>query len=714
MKEQCLECHGEGKILGKEKKCTTCNGYGSTKVSLTDLSPDGRPKAIGPPCDDCKGTGFTGQPVTCPACNGNGSAFFCEICHTATNEKMFLCSNCYQNPVVFALKQPLDFRVLESKHAIIGRIVAHTQDGVIVDLDCGLEGIIPNYKIPRQINLDKGQEVPVLVVKPETLRDYMQSNRKEPLELALLRLQNFSVKPVRRNLKPLTIKRIVTGNFDNKIVVLDAEVVAIRQTSGPTTFTFSDEEGNQINGVAFVDMGVRAYPNITEGMVVQVVSKLASHRGLPQLDIQDIAKLNSHDYRSFTDAKNKVLNEKSAIDPNFKFLVESDLLEQLKPDMIKVAERIRRALFTGQPILLKYHHPCVDGAVAGVALELAILGIMNKTWEEDTRHILKKIPERDPTYSAQDATRDVLTMLEEEVRFGFRHPLIVIVDLGSSQSQAALEIEAKGFNLDVVIIDHHMIEDSTKEFLFGFVNPLNYNPEYRISAGMLAVEISRMIFPNPKFSDSIKHLPAIAGTSDRVSGTEITQYRKLVADQYSEEYIWEIINALNYTTYNLRFGDGSLLFYDILAVNRRSQRQKQIVPILASKAKQALEEVIKDAKDNCKTEIIYGDKLMVEFDLANYVTYGNFPQPSKIIGNLHELFVKENANKPVLTMGIGDSFIMFRFERIELNLMQVINSIKKKLPASGISGGGHEFIGSMRYYPGYKNKIIEALKEIVK
>jgi RecJ-like exonuclease len=711
VKEQCHECRGEGNILGKERKCNVCNGYGSLKVSLTELTPEGKPKAIGPPCDNCKGTGMTGEPVTCPTCGGSGSAFFCEICHNPTNEKMFLCPDCYKEPVVFALRQPLDFRIIETKHAIIGKVVNSTPEGVIFDLDCGLEAIVPGNKMPR-INLDKGQEVPLMVSNPERLRDYLQSNRKNPLEATLLRLQNYTVKPMRRNLKPLTIKRIITGNFDNKIVVLNAEVVSIRQTSGPTTFAFLDEEGSQINGVAFVDAGVRAYPNITEGTVVQVVSRLTAHRGAPQLDIQDISKLSAQEFRSFSDAKNQIINEKAAVDPNFKFLVESDLYEKLKPDLIKSAVRIRYALLTGQPILLKYHHPCVDGAISGVALELAILGLVDKNWEDDTRNILKKIPERDPIYSPQDATRDILTILEEEVRFGYRHPLVILVDFGSSQSQIALELEAKGLNLDVIVIDHHIIEESTNDFLFCHVNPQTYSSEYRISAGMMAVELARMINPNTRFHDSIKHLAAIAGTSDRVSGTEIDQYKKLVTEFYPEEFITEIIHALNYITYNLRFGDGSLIFYDILAVNKRYYRQKQLVPILASKAKLSIDEVVNDAKLNCKTEVD-GTKVFVEFDLASFVNYGNFPQPSKIIGNLHDYFVKENPNIPVLTVGVGDSFVIFRFEKQQKSVQEIVATLKKEFPASGISGGGHEFLGSIRFYSGYKQKIMTALKNFL-
>jgi RecJ-like exonuclease len=714
MRENCPDCNGKGKIQGKEKKCPVCKGYGSTKVSLTDLTPDGKPKAIGPKCEACNGTGLSGQPITCPTCNGSGFKFVCEICHRPTDEKKFLCPDCYQNPVVYLLKQPLDFNPINNRHAILGIVITQSADGVRVDLGSGLEGFIPSYKLPKPgFTLQNGQEIPVKVTFPEKLREYMQK-RSPPLELTLLRLQNYTVQPIRRNLKPLTVRRITSGNFDNKIVVLNAEVVSIKVTSGPTTFIFSDELGDQINGVAFVDAGVRAYPDIKEGMVVQVVSKLSTHRGNYQLDIQDMTEVSPQEYKSFVESKQKLITDKAGVDPNFKFLIESELLEKLKPDLLKTAERIRTALLVGQPILLKYHHPCVDGACAGVALELAILGLMNKNWEDDTRSILKKLPARDPVYSPQDATRDILTMLEEEARFGFKYPLLVLVDFGSSQSQVAQEIQSKGYDVDVVVLDHHTIESGTKELVHTLVNPLNYTKEYQISAGMLAVELARMIFPHPQFSDLIMHLAAISGTSDRVNGSEIDQYKKLVQEKYPENFIWDIIHALNFTTYNLRFGDGSLLFYDILGVNHRASRQNQLVPILASRAKEAIERVIKDARENCQTELLQDDKLLIEFDLANFVSYGNFPQPSKIIGNLHDSFVKDNPDKPVLTLGIADSFIMFRIEKFSLTITELTQKIMEKYPYSGLDGGGHELIGSIRFYPGYKEKIREELRSLIK
>ena len=45
---------------------------------------------------------------------------------------MFLCPECFQAPVVYALKQPLDFRIIESKHAIMGKITNLLGEGVLL------------------------------------------------------------------------------------------------------------------------------------------------------------------------------------------------------------------------------------------------------------------------------------------------------------------------------------------------------------------------------------------------------------------------------------------------------------------------------------------------------------------------------------------------------------------------------------------------------
>lgn len=712
MKEQCSVCSGSGEILGKERKCPTCNGYGSKKVSLTELTEEGKPKPLGPPCKDCNGTGQIGTPTTCPKCGGGGFEFFCEVCHRPTDEKKLMCPDCYRDPIVYQIKQPIDFKLLESQRAILGHVSGQTNEGVLVDLGCNLSGVIPGFKIPRQVHIQKGMEVAVMIV-PQRVREIL--NRKGLFDLVLLRLQNYRVVPVRRDLKPMSINRILSGRFENKHVVLNAELISVRQTSGPTTFTFADETGETLSGVAFVEAGKRAYPEINEGLIVQVVARLSSHRGAPQLDIQDLYKLPAKDARDFFETKERLIGEKTAIAPDFKFLVESELLEKLRPEMVKVAQRIRRALFNNQPVLLKYHHPCVDGACAGIALELAILGLVDKQWEDDTRGILKKIPEREPIYAIQSATRDVLTAVEEEARYGYPLPLIVLLDLGSSQSETSFAMQKLGYNLDVIVVDHHTIEEGVSEHLFAHVNPHYHTTEYALSSGMLAVEIARMVNPDPSFSDKIKHLAFISGLSDRVSGTELNQYQELVTDNYSQETALEIVHALNYTTYNLRFSDGSLMFYDILGIgrNQRAGDQKSLIQVLGSKAQVLLDKELTAARTNAVRNNVTEETTLVALDLANYVHKGSYPPPSKVIGILHDEEVRK-AEKNVVTLGVGPDFLIFRSSQPTPSFSSVITNLEEKFPHAGIDGGGHETLGTVKFYPGFAPKIVQAVRDMIK
>ncbi|MHA2366450.1 MAG: hypothetical protein ACXAC7_21005 [Candidatus Hodarchaeales archaeon] len=717
MRIPCNNCKGTGKV-SKPQKCKTCKGYGSTKLSLSDVQFDSqgiKPKAVkGTECPDCNGTGTVDDPgFTCDRCKGSGEEYFCEICHNASDARNLLCRDCFSDPVVYELKQPLDFRALESMHAILGTVISFSQEGYLIDLGCGLEGVIPSHKI-RNIRLEKGEQVPVMINADAP--DFFEArNRRSKFSLTLLRIPDgirYKTKPVRRNLRPLLIKRILSGSFDNKIVVLNAEVISIRQTSGPTSFSFLDEASDQISGVAFVKAGVRAFPEVYEGLVVTVIGKLTSHQGSPQLDILEMEKVSTANWQSFKDAVEKRINAKSAVEPNFKFLVESPTLEKLKPEMIKVAQRIRKALLTNQQILLRYHHPCVDGAAAGVALELAILGLLEKSWEEDTRGILKKFPERDPTYSIQDATRDLLSSLEEEKRYGYHLPLVVLLDFGSSQSQISFELLSKGYNLEVIVIDHHVIEPGVGENLFSHINPNYHTSDYSLATGMLSVELARMIYPNPKFSKSITHLAAIAGRADRVEGTEIEQYLGLTTETVEE--IDQIVNALKYTTYNLRFSDGSLLLYELLSVDdRKYHRQKQLISVLAPKAEELMKKALDSASQNAVKETLSDGTIFTNFDLTKFVQKGTYPPAGKVTGALHDSLIGDENSKAV-TLGFGFNFLIYRNTNYNLRITDIINSLKEKFPAASVDDGGHDRIGTIRFLAGYQSQIIEFVCDLIK
>ena len=160
------------------------------------------------------------------------------------------------------------------------------------------------------------------------------------------------------------------------------------------------------------------------------------------------------------------------------------------------------------------------------------------------------------------------------------------------------------------------------------------------------------------------------------------------------------------------FGDGSLLFYDILGVNH-SKKQDKLVPILSSKVKEIIKQVVADAKENSTVEELPENKVVVKLDLSAFVNYGNYPQPSKIIGNLHDTMVQEHEGKSVVTLGVADSFMMFRIDKLSASVGELIKSLQAKFPHGRIDGGGHDLIGSIRFYSGYKERILSEISSMI-
>ena len=80
-----------------------------------------------------------------------------------------------------------------------------------------------------------------------------------------------------------------------------------------------------------------------------------------------MVKLNEENTAKLHKLIDDALNKK-AEPQHVDFLVESDILNRLKPKMREAAQKIRRAILDGRTILLR-HHNDADGICSGVAME---------------------------------------------------------------------------------------------------------------------------------------------------------------------------------------------------------------------------------------------------------------------------------------------------------------------------------------------------------
>ena len=84
-------------------------------------------------------------------------------------------------------------------------------------------------------------------------------------------IQVYQVQQVERTSTTVRIADLATRQ--GKTVAIEGEVAQIKQTSGPTIFTIVDESGTQ-NVAAFVEAGVRAYPEVELNMIVKVIGEV--------------------------------------------------------------------------------------------------------------------------------------------------------------------------------------------------------------------------------------------------------------------------------------------------------------------------------------------------------------------------------------------------------------------------------------------------------
>ena len=167
----------------------------------------------------------------------------------------------------------------------------------------------------------------------------------------------------------------INQDFFNKNVQVSGIIQKITQTGGPTIFTISDGTGIlALKG--FVGKGERAYPEINEKDAIKATVTINEYNKELEGEIKKIAKLSPEENKEFARKIIEVQKKRAEIKP-LPFLVKSEILEKLKPAILKAAFEIRLAIIQNRPIIIR-HHNDTDGYSAGFALEKAIIPLIEK------------------------------------------------------------------------------------------------------------------------------------------------------------------------------------------------------------------------------------------------------------------------------------------------------------------------------------------------
>jgi RecJ-like exonuclease len=487
------------------------------------------------------------------------------------------------------------------------------------------------------------------------------------------------------------------------------------QTGGPTIFVLSDGTGN-LSLKGFVKPGIRAYPEIVEGLIVKAVVEIGEFKGDIEGEIKSIHLLDEFNKKRFLDSMGEIERSRAKVTPPA-FLVESEILSKLKESFILGATQIRLAIIQDRPIIVR-HHNDTDGYSAGFALERAILPLIEKqhSSEKAMWEFFTRAPCSAPLYEIDDSIRDTANSLRNVAKHSTKMPLVLIADNGSSPEDLMGIRQGKVHGADFIVIDHHYFEtDVISKEVLVHINPFLVGDDgARFSAGMLCAEFCRFINPDVK---NIEQIPALAGFADRIeiANPEIMEkYLKLIEPLgYTRELLSDISLLIEYVSSKVKFMEARE-YIEVLFGEPRA-KQERLVELMVPYIKKLDEKGLKIGKANAKLDNIGKVNVQILYFEEFFPGFGFFPKPGRIVGMLHDSLQKEKNISNLITVGIMATAMTIRAtNESNFSVHDFISYLNEKIPEAFVEGGGHKNAGSITFLPNKQKDVFNLFKEFVR
>jgi RecJ-like exonuclease len=594
-----------------------------------------------------------------------------------------------------------DDDLVEGAH-YLGTVNGVVDYGVFVDLSESVSGLVHESNMTGDYEV--GDE---FAVELEAVRD------NGDLAFAEADLESYTV-------EPLAHEYDVTAAADladtvGETVHLEGEVVQVQQTGGPTVFEVRcvGHEGGETGVVpvaAFEEAGVRAHPEVELGDLVHATGRVERREGSLQVesDALEVVTDGAVELRGRLDAA----VERQAVPVDVDPLVEWDALTGLHEELHELATLLRKTVLEGRPIRIR-HHADGDGMCAAVPVELALRRFIADVHEdpEAPEHLLRRSPSKAPFYDMEDATRDLNFALGDRARHGQKLPLLLMLDNGSTAEDVPAYRNLAHYDIPIAVVDHHHPDpEEVEPLLSAHVNPYLHGEDYRVTTGMLCVELARMLYPD--LTDELRHVPAVAGLSDRSSASAMEDYLALAEEVgYDEDDLEQVSEALDYAAHWLKYDPGRGLVNDVLGVGGdAADRHRELAAFLAGNAEDAVERQLDVAMAHVdETELANGADLY-RIDVEEDAHRFTYPAPGKTTGAVHDEMVRENGT-PAITIGYGPDFAVLRSDGVRLDIPEMVEQLREEHPGGGVSGGGHLVVGSIKYVTGKRETVIDALVE---
>jgi len=606
-------------------------------------------------------------------------------------------------PLVYDLDEDCTVDDLLEGERYLARVNGVVDYGVFVDLSESISGLV--HESNAAGDHDVGDE---FVVELEAVRE------NGDLAFAEAPLEDYELADKRHQYEVTAAADL--ADAVGETVHLEGEVVQVQQTGGPTVFEVRcvGDEGGETGVVpvaAFEAAGVRAHPEIELGDLVHATGRVERREDGLQVEADALQAVEEPRYADLRERLDAAV-ERQAVPVDVDPLVEWDALDGLYEELRELATLLRRTVLEGRPVRIR-HHADGDGMCAAVPVELALRRFVADVHEdpEAPEHLLRRSPSKAPFYEMEDATRDLNFALGDRARHGQKLPFLLMLDNGSTAEDVPAYRNLAHYDIPIAVVDHHHPDpEAVDPLLDAHVNPYLHGEDYRVTTGMLCVELARMLYPG--MTEELRHVPAVAGLSDRSSADAMDDYLALAREEgYDEDDLDAVSEALDYAAHWLRYDPGRGLVNDALNVGCDDpERHRELVAFLAENAEAAVDRQLDAAMTHVEHDELDNGADLYRIDVEEYAHRFTYPAPGKTTGAVHDAMVAENGT-PAISIGYGPDFAVLRSDGVRLDIPEMVEQLREEHPGGGVSGGGHLVVGSIKFVKGNREAVVDALVE---
>ncbi|WP_363466356.1 DHH family phosphoesterase [Halogeometricum borinquense] len=420
-------------------------------------------------------------------------------------------------------------------------------------------------------------------------------------------------------------------------VRIEGEVVSTRQTGGPTIFEIRDETG-VVDCAAFVEAGVRAYPEVGESDIVRLDGEVEVRRDELQVETEELVALEGEEADAVVQRLDDAMAARARPD-SVEPLAAHAPVEAVTEQLRDAAETVRRAILESRPIVVR-HPATADGYVAGAAVERAVLPRIREEHEraDAEYHYFTRRPLDDPIYGMDAATNDVTRMLQDNQRHDEKLPLVLLLGVGAT----AESLDGLGL-LDVygaerVVVDAAAADEEVEDVADAVVNPgLAGTDAADLSTGALGANLAAAVDSGVR--EDIAHLPAVSYWEDTPA-----EYVELAEEAgYDADRTRELREAIALEAYYQSYEDKRELITDLLfddGVSPGAQRaggdavEGNLAAHIAEQFRIKLDAEVETAQANIDVREEAGVTVAV-LDADAYTHRFDFPPTSLLVDELH-------------------------------------------------------------------------------